>query len=256
MRRFLYLVSIFSFVGVCFAASPRKPIPGIVQQYPTQGSGGAAAGPALTIAYNEGWFETGAGTSLTCTPVYKPKAGNVIFVGSWVGTSSFTSVIDSSGGVFQLDKFDNRDTGNAVGIWHRTATGTMTGTYNIIVTPDANSNINVGILTASNTAASVSVDVTTDAFRTTAIVEIGTSAATTAATDLVFSVFSDNSGSNDAITPRSPLTEVAEFENGTSGAAGAVAYSTTSVASTPTKGNWTLAGSKRWNSITAAFKTP
>jgi hypothetical protein len=227
----------------------------IASSQPVVVAGGGDGAGTLTINSNQGKFQEGANTSLVITPTVKPSTGNLMILGSWIGASTFTSVVDNRGNVWVQDKFDDRVT-VAVGIWHHIATATLYGTYTITLTSVENANINAGLLICSNTVATASVDVTTSAFRTTSVVEIGTSTVTSADTDVVFTVFVDNSGANDTITPRSPTTEIAEEENGTSFQPGGVYYSTTSVAGVATSGNINLDAEKTWNSITVAYKTP
>lgn len=218
--------------------------------------GGGGGGPALTVALNGGKFSTGGATTLVITPQIKPSTNSVIIVGALVGQTTTTSLIDNRGNVFMQDKFDDRLTGACVAIWHFVATATYNGAYTITLTVPVSAPIVAGLLIASNTQNSVSVDVTTNSFKTGAVIEIGTSAVTSAATDIVFSVMVDNSGVNDAITPRAPSVQVAEEQDGSSFQAGSIIYSTQSVQNAVTSGNWNLAASKTANTVTVGYKTP
>lgn len=215
--------------------------------------GGGGGGPVLLFAHNGGKFSTGGATSLVITPLVKPSTNSLIIIPAWIGQTTFTSVIDNRGNSFVQDKFDDRLTGGAAAIWHFVATATYNGAYTITITIPVSANINAGLLICSNTVTTASVDSSTNAYRTAATVETGTMT-TTSACDVVVSVFLDNSGVNDNITPRNPLIQLLEEQDGSSFQAGAAAYSTTTVQGVSFKENWTLAASKQWNVVTVGYK--
>ena len=226
---------------------------GAIAVSPGEGGGG---GSSLTFAYNNGKSLQASGTTLVITPAVKPSTNSLIVVGAVIGLSTFTSVVDNRGNVFMQNNFDSRVT-VGVALWHFVATATYNGAYTITITVPGTTSILGGVVIASNTNTSASVDVTTKSFLTTTnVVHTGTTPVTNAKTGICVAAFVDNDGTNHAITPRSPWTQVAEEQDGTSYQTGAIAYSTTSVSNAVVTGNWTEQNLVTYGAVMTCFKDP
>lgn len=222
------------------------------------GGGGGSGGTGLTIAWNGGKTFTGSGTSLTTANfAYKPSTGNLIALGI-VGGSTYTNCTDIRGNVYTQDNYEDR-LGAATAVYHFVATATYNGTYTVTCGIANTSSIMIGILVSSNSHSSVSVDVTTKSFQPATPqlrIYTGTTTVTSQTAGLLFSAANIGSGTNDAMAPINPLTQIAEEENGTSFQEGLIAYSTTSVAGVTVKEQWSNSNTADGASVaTVVFKT-
>lgn len=206
------------------------------------GGGGGGYEVKIATAWQGPKVRQNGGEDNAMTVTMAPSTGSLIVVGAIAG-SSFTTVVDSRGNTFSLNKFTGPVGGISTAMWHFIATATYNGGYVVTVNVEGASSIISSVLVASVTAgATPSVDVTTNTSASLSnSVSIGT-VTTSATTDLVVACFADDGGLNNAIaTSGTKLIAMFAEADGTSFARGACAFQTLDVRSTTTNGQWNLA---------------
>lgn len=221
------------------------------------GEGGGGGSVFISTAWVSGKLSASAET-LVITPSMKPSTGSLITVGIIFGQNVMTSAVDNRGNNYILAATENRQSGAQASVYHFIATATYNGAYTVTFTAENPTSYTAGMVISSITAGKTpSVDVTTNSWSGTtgnAIVKMGTTSVTNAATGLCMAAFYDDSGINDAITEQTPWNLIGEEQDGSSYVAGSIVYRTSNVSTVQVMGNWTLAAAKQWNSVTTCYK--